>query len=235
MSETSKLEDKDNILNVLFALVRENDDSEHLFIDKKDIEDVLDNIKKVRDHFPYLDLYDMPDLSANALKRNRHVLYVTVTDEIAFDIDKEEADELIERNQELVAIISGFALIDQFNALIMAMTGNKFCFEKQDPNSVYELAYQFYGANKKRHELYTDGKITVLEEQPNYKKVKVDNATYAIYSAYEGNNVIGAIIKSNDINPYHLEMLLEEVKNLSIGNKTGYEAKDKILMKRRVH
>ena len=204
---------KENLLNIVFALTIRDDKDKEQFLKLSDIQDLVSKLNSVAEHYPFLHQYDLPDLNPKNLKKNKHVDYVGLDNEIAYHMKEKEAHKIIEENMDLVHLISNFATAETFNDDIRKLTNDVIVFDCHNPNTVYELGYVDDGQAVKENKLLTDGKINILEKTENYKKVKIDGATYVIQAAYEDERLKAAVVKTHFVHPGLLEFLKYEVKD----------------------
>jgi hypothetical protein len=226
---------KDSFLNIMFAMMITDNKYEEKYLKVSDLQDLIEKINSVSDRYPYLHEYDMPDLGADAIKKNRHVDYVSLDNEIAFRMGAKEAEKIIKRNNNLVQMITNFAFIDTFNDDVMNLTGNTVVFDCHNPNTEYLLGYVDSGAELKENKIFTDGDVTILEENDFAKKVKVSNASYVIQSAYEDNRLVAGLVKANYVHPTFLTFLMFEVRDFYRDQLGSYECsktKPSVLRKR---
>ena len=234
MEDMSKT--RDSFLNIMFAMMITDDKFEEQYLNVSDIQELVQKINGVKDKYPYLHEYDMPDLSADSIKKNKHVDYVSLDDEIAFRMGAKEAERIIKRNPELVQMITNFAYIDTFNEEVMELTNNRVVFDCHNPNGEYLLGFVDSGTELKENKILTDGIIKIVEQNDFAKRVKVEKATYTIQAAYEDNKLEAAIVKTNIIHPTYLTFLMFEVRDFYKDQLGTYEcSKDKpsVLRKRK--
>ena len=226
---------KDNVLDILFALNKQKGNKTN-FIKMDLINDVLEKIKKAADLYPTINFYDYPDLSADGLRKNKHVEYVTVANDIAYHMSDREATKLLKSNDLLCSIIRTIGLVEQIKEDLKEVTNDTFDFLYQTPNRVYELEKIDSGFEDRYNELYTDGTVKVLAEDDESKTVSVNGASYAIYSLYDRKKFESGYISSNDLNPLSVFSYLTEASKISKGlNRESYEEKSShVLSKRRM-
>ncbi len=229
---------RDNLINVVFALIKICDGDatdEDSQINLDDLEDLVEKINMVSEYYPFISEYDKPDLSIDSIKQNEHVDYVSLNNVIVYNMDRKEAELILERNEDLVILITNIANIEDFNKNVMDFTNNKVAFECSEPNGEYSLGYIIDAEGRKENKLFTDGTITMLSETDSLKEFRVDNATYAIKSAYVEGDLVSAVIKSKYVSPEFLNFLMFEVRDFYCGLHNNYEeskTKPRVLRKK---
>ena len=231
----AKQEKKDDVLNIFFAFLKITDNKDEIFISKDEVEELLSRITCNSEKYGFINEYDYPDLSSKALKRNKYINYVNLGNEISFSMPEEDAKAILDRNQKLIWIIHNLTTIDGINDDLKHLTNNSIVFNCQDPNTSYTIGNTFIGASNKFNDLYTDGEVTILEDYDFYKRVKVDNATYTLFTATEDDSLVGGVITANHLEPLSIYSYLQEGLNFYKGINQGiYSHKDEhILIKRR--
>jgi len=234
MSEYDNKE-KENVLNIIFAVFRMGaSDDETLYIKYQDLEKLVTDLKKACEQSPLMHYYNMPDLSINSLKRNKCVDYVALDSEVAFDMDKEEAKKLIDRNPELSYMIATIGSYEHFDSEVARNTAGVFGVSHRDPNTEYTIGQVNNGLEKKVNKLYTDGEIEYLEDTKEFRRVNVTNSTYTIVTAENDGVLEAALLRSDAVLPEALDFLMDEV--MSIYNKSTQldynKARDNVLVRR---
>ena len=225
---------KDNLLNIIFALTIKDDSDEEQYLKLDDIEDLISKLVAVGEKYPYIHEYDLPDLSPENIKKNRHVDYIGLDKEVAYHMGLKESRRILKRNENLVNLISNFAAAESFSGDVMEFTNNTVIFDCHNPNIEYELGFVNNGQEKKENKLLTDGKINIIEQTENYKKVKIEDATYTIQAAYEDDRLKAAIVKTHFVHPSFLTFLMFEVRDFYKEQFGSYEESEKpsVLRKR---
>lgn len=243
MEELSKAKKRDSFINIMFAMMIGDDKKEQQHIKISEIQNMINKIISLReslkdrekDKYSYIKEYDMPDLSINAIKNNKHVENIDLDDDIAFRMGAKEAARIIIRNPELVRLITNFAYIDSFNEDLMGLTDNTIVFDCHNPNDEYLLGYVYTGNEQKENKLVTDGIIKIVEQNEFSKKVKVERASYVIFSSYENNALLAAVVKADILHPTFLTFLMFEARDFymnQLGNYDCSEDKPSVLRKR---
>ena len=234
MSEYDK--EKENVLNVIFAVFRLGaSDDETLYIKYQDLEKLVTDLKRACEEAPIMHYYNMPDLSINSLKRNKCVEYVALDSEVAFDMDKEEAKKLIDRNPELSYMIATIGSYEHFDAEVTRNTAGVFGVSHRDPNTEYTIGIVDNGMEKKINMLYTDGDIEYVEDQEGYRRLNVTNSTYTIVTAEQDGAIKAGLLRSDAVLPEALDFLMDEVMAVYNGGIVDYNNSRSNVLVRRKH
>ena len=234
MSEYDK--EKENVLNVIFAVFRLGaSDDETLYIKYQDLEKLVTDLKRACEEAPIMHYYNMPDLSINSLKRNKCVEYVALDSEVAFDMDKEEAKKLIDRNPELSYMIATIGSYEHFDVEVTRNTAGVFGVSHRDPNTEYTIGIVDNGMEKKINMLYTDGDIEYVEDQEGYRRLNVTNSTYTIVTAEQDGAITAGLLRSDAVLPEALDFLMDEVMAVYNGGIVDYNNSRSNVLVRRKH
>ena len=226
---------KEDVLNVLFAYLRQGTKTDEVFVLRNEIVELINRIKLNGKNYPFINEYDYPDLSIENIKKNNFVNYINLSDEISYTMSKRMSNNIIKRNDRLIWIIHNLSTIDGINTDLKELTNSKVVFSCKNPDDIFTVGEvsNIYGT--RRNDLYTDGKVTVLEDYGYGKKVKVDKASFAMYSAFEDDSLVGAVIQANLLDPRLIFTYLQEASSFYKGQiRDTYDEKtSNVLIKRR--
>ena len=228
---------KDDIIDVLFALLKEqhlaeNNDNE-MYVMIPELGYIIGRLMKASNKLHYLDLYDMPDLTTNGIKQSKFVDYVSLSGEIGFHMDNESCLKILARNRRLVKLVRQINASDRFGAELREMAGGKVDFQLDTPNTEYVLGNFDNGLDHRYNKFYTDGNIRFLEDKENLKRIKVTGATYAIYSLFQDNDLEMAVVQSSLIGKEFYDSLKEDARSLFFGNNLSYQEVKKYVYRKR--
>ncbi len=204
---------RDNLLNVIFALTVRNNDSKRHCVHLDFVKEVVDKINMFSGNASYVREYDIPSLEPSNIKKNSHVDFVSDDKDIGYHMDYEESQKILNRNEDLVRLIVNFDCITEFNKEVEKISDGRMVYDFNSPDNFYELIYYNDGMDYRENILLTDGDVDVITQNDFYKLVKVNNATYSILAAYDENGLTNSIVRNEIVHPVVFNLLKEIVKD----------------------
>ena len=224
---------KDDIVTILLAFLVEKDVDEGV-IDINSLYDIANKLVKLSTLNDAFDDYEFPDLSVPSLKKNKYVNRIALNGDVFFSMNFDEALAIAKRNLDVVMAVQSFSVIESFSDRLAAIGPGEFKFQPKDPNDIYTLFEDGYGLEKETSRLYTDGKVTELEKDPDGNfQFKVEGSTYTIVTEMVGKRVEYGAITSNIFDMRYLNCVYDELMSIIKGVNSYSNQDNKVYLKRR--
>ena len=224
---------REDVVTVLLAFLVEKDMDEGV-IDINSLYLMANKLVQFAAKNDFLDGYDYPDLSIPSLKKNKYVTRVALNGDLFFRIPYEKAVDIIKENMDLAVAIQYFSVIDYFDNKLKEISCGEFCYHPNDSNDVYTLLEPEYGPLLEESRLYTDGKVTEIEKDPDGNpRFKVEDSTYTIVTETVNKQTVYGCVTSNYFDARFLDTVYDDLMGIIKGFDSFKNQNNKVYLKRR--
>lgn len=219
---------KEEFLNILFAIMKDNDVN---IMNLNDITEIIVTIYSSKEFIVLMDTLEIHDMIVDDVLSNDYVKNINKEGFIEFDLDGDEIDEIISKYETISSLITKAINKMIVKRYIEQKSEGKIVFKYDDPNGTYDLPYISNAMNECETQIYTDGTIAeniMKKEYGVYNKsrnVKVENATYTIMADIQNNKVKAVEIRGLFVGDYMF--MTNEAENILLRQTSGYDEVDK--------